>query len=56
MEISVIVPVYNKARYIGSVLSDIAKQSVMPSGRTSTRRFPVILPVQKRHAKRWRNL
>ena len=27
MEISVIVPVYNKARYIGSVLSDIAKQT-----------------------------
>ena len=27
MEISVIVPVYNKARYIGSVLSDITKQT-----------------------------
>ena len=31
-------------------------RSVLPSGRTLMRCFPVILPVQMRHEKHWRNL
>ncbi len=30
-------------------------KSAMPSGRTSTRRFPAISPEPTRHARHWRN-